>query len=161
LGSVAQQQGDLATARRLYDEALAAARAANDMEPVIYLLFCAGSLAIDAGEPDAAAPLLVEALTLGQEADARADIAESLGATSRFALDRGEYATACRLQAAVDHLREAIGFGRGPAEAVRYEEQVERLREACGESFAAEWAAGTVLSLDDTIALAVATLTNR
>jgi predicted ATPase len=159
LGGVAHQRGDVVTARACFSEALSGARSADDAQPVIYLLFCLATLELDAGRPAAAAPLLAEAIELGRDADARADLAESLEATARVALDFGEPFVSCRLLAAVDVLRNTIGFPRPPSDSPTYDALIAVVRERCGDGgFEREQVAGAELDLDGAIALSLRVL---
>jgi len=162
LGWVAHQRGDMETAERLYREALASARASNDTEPILYLVFCLGTFALDAGRLDEATPLLLEAVKLGRDVHAQADLAESLEAVARHACMSGEPWLAAELLAVVDSLRDAIGFPRPPAEVGAYDALVAEVKKSSGDAaFADHWTAGQAAALDDAVDVALSYLQDR
>ena len=107
MGSLAEARGDPVAAQQQYEAAIAATKAADDSEQLPYLLFCVATLALDQGRVDQAAAALYEAITVGRELDARADLAESLEATARVAAERGALDSGWQLVAAAEALRAA------------------------------------------------------
>jgi hypothetical protein len=70
---------------------------------------------------DRAASALHEAITLGRDLDARPDLAESLEAAARVAVERSALDIGRQLLAAADALRATLEFPRPPADMPRYE----------------------------------------
>ena len=158
LGTIAHQRGDYDTASHLYGEVLDAARRSNDMEPAIYILYCLASVALDRFDAAGAVPYLVEALTLGRDVDARADLCESLEATARLAAEMAEPRVAGRLLAAASSLRASVDFARSPVEIEGYEALVGDVRRQGRDRFETEWAEGGALAAEDAVAEALAYL---
>jgi len=161
LGAVAQQQGDLPTARRLFGQALDEARGSGATQALPYLLFCLATLALDDSDPDAAAPLLVEAVALDHKLNDQANLVEALEATARLATTDGASAAACLLLAAASSLRESISFPRGAAELTVYEKARTDLEEHLGAGFAEQWSTGAALSVDEVVTVALDHLAAR
>ncbi|MEY2472870.1 MAG: hypothetical protein QOK28_2199, partial [Actinomycetota bacterium] len=144
-GEIARQRGDLAQARTTLGDALAMARKAGNAESAVYLLYCLAAVEVDDLQPSAALPFLREAIVLGHETAAEADLAESLELSARVAAEDAP-ATSATLLATVDQLRTSIGFARDQAAAAAYDE----LRAAVG--------LGEPLPIDDAVTAALAVL---
>ncbi|HLG00983.1 MAG TPA: adenylate/guanylate cyclase domain-containing protein [Acidimicrobiia bacterium] len=148
LADIAHQGSDLDIARGLYEEALAAAQASHDRGQAVYLLFRLGCLALDRNAVDEAAEFLFEAVQLGRDLSSGDDLVESLEATARLAVVRGDRNLARRLLATVDSTREVIEFPRAPIDQAAYENLA---REIGGGTDAAP-----LLALDDAVDEALA-----
>lgn len=86
----------------------------------------------------------------------RAAIAHQLESFAAIALTRKDYVRAARLYGAAGVLRDQIGISMTPLEKVEYEGLVAGLRSSMDEkTFAAAWAGGQALSMDDAIKLAL------
>jgi len=99
---------------------------------------------------------LAQGLTLSQTLGDQASIAWCLaGLGSAAALDE-EPERAGRLWGAAERLRQAIGCRSAPAARATYERAVAAARAQLGEeAFAAAWAEGRAMSLDQAIAYAL------
>jgi hypothetical protein len=107
-------------------------------------LYCLAAVEVDDAHLAAARPYLREAVALGQETGADADLAESLELTARV-LALTAPATAAVLLATVDGLRESIGFARGPAEVGAHDALLAQV----GSAEAVELDAAVQLALDE------------
>jgi hypothetical protein len=97
--------------------------------------------------------LLAEALVLLQEVGDKWGIADGLERLARVAVAQGQAERAAWLCGAAARLRTAIGAPLPPAERTLYESALADARTALGnESFAAAWAHGQALSLEQVIA---------
>jgi hypothetical protein len=84
-------------------------------------------------------------------------IAEPLESLARLAVQGREWDRAARLWGAAAALREALGAPRAPNRRAEGERELGAARAALGESaFAASWAEGQALSLEQAIADALA-----
>jgi tetratricopeptide (TPR) repeat protein len=151
LGVTAWQQGDNAQAQRLLDESVAL-----DTRYRAFACTMLGHVALAQGEVEHAAALFKEGLTRGSQASGWLVSALSLLGLAAVGMWRGTAAPATRLLGAVEALSETLGAplippsGRG-----HYELVVARLRaQLDAEAFAAAWAEGRSLSLDQAIAAA-------
>jgi ATP/maltotriose-dependent transcriptional regulator MalT len=105
------------------------------------------------GEDDRAEDLCHEALALRAPAGVRPGVAESLEALAALAA-RGESPTeATRLFGAASALRAGMGLARWPVDQEPYEAAVLGVRRTLGDDrFAAAWAQGEALSLEEAVA---------
>ncbi len=86
----------------------------------------------------------------------RAAIAHQLECFAAIALTRRDYTRVATLYGAAGALREKIGISMSPPEKIEYERQLTGLRASLDEkAFAAAWAEGQALSMDDAIKLAL------
>src|SRR6185437_5432716 len=101
--------------------------------------------------------LLLEALSLSRGIGAREQVANLLENIAHLALALGDPLRAARLGGAAEGLREAIGQPLTPGERGDHDRAIAALRAVLGEAaFAAAWAEGRALPLDEAIALALA-----
>jgi predicted ATPase/class 3 adenylate cyclase/DNA-binding CsgD family transcriptional regulator len=85
----------------------------------------------------------------------RPGVAESLEALAGLAVRHQDATEAVRILAAVDQLRSDLGLARWPADQTRYDEHLQSARAQLGEAgFAAAWAEGQLLSIDEAVAYA-------
>ena len=104
-------------------------------------------------DPDRAAALHHEALSLRVEHDLRTFWVDSLDALAALMATTGRAADAARCLAAADQARRAIGCARRPVDLPAFDATLELLRSELGSTaFDAAWAAGSRLSLDDVVA---------
>ena len=104
-------------------------------------------------DPDRAATLHHEALSLRVEHDLRTYWVDSLDALAALMATTGRAADAARCLAAADQARRAIGCARRPVDLAAFDATLELLRSELGRTaFDAAWAAGSRLSLDDAVA---------
>ena len=108
------------------------------------------------GDVARAAALHVEALILRRDLGDRLSLAYSLDSTAGTVARAGRAEAGARLFGAAERLREVLGAPLPPSERDRYEKGVAFARAPlAADDFAAAWAAGRSLSLDDAIAEAL------
>jgi predicted ATPase len=157
LARLAHKQGDAARAAALWEECLAHARIVGQTSFVAWALFNLGRLAQERGEVARAAALWEESLLLYQERGSEWGVLICLEGFARIAAARGRSERAARLFGAAARLREAIDEPVPPADRPDYDRVVSAARTQLDEAtFAAAWAAGRALSLDQAIAEATA-----
>jgi tetratricopeptide (TPR) repeat protein len=153
---VAIERGDYGRAVALHEESLALRRELGDKWGIASSLGNLGLVAFERGDYARAVALLEEGLALARDIGAKHRVTECLEglATVAGALDQPE--RAARLFGTADALRAALGAPLPPRERARREQAVAALRDALGEAaFAAAWAEGRALSLEDAVALAL------
>ena len=153
LAGMATDQGDYTRATELFEEALTIWRGRGDPWAVGIALLPLGRLAQAQGDVARAAATYQEALTLFAEHGDRGKIADCVDRLARLAALGGEPARAVRLFGAAEGLAEAAGFRLPTHDPAGFERAVEAARAAVGEeSFAAAWAAGRAMSLEEVVA---------
>jgi predicted ATPase/class 3 adenylate cyclase len=159
LGHAAQLHGDYERAAQLHAESLALFidLAGEKNAGVMWDWQSLGETALAQGDLVAARGWLAAALRLCDELGDPVMIAWCLaGLGSAAALDE-EPERAARLWGAAERLRAALGCRPAPAARATYERAVALARAQLGEEvFAAEWEAGGALTLEQTIAEALA-----
>jgi hypothetical protein len=100
--------------------------------------------------------LLEEALLLSRDIGTRELVAAELECLAWVAAALGQQERAARLCGAAEALREMLGAPLPPDERAGHDQAVHAMRAALGEeTFAATWAAGQALPLEQAIALAL------
>jgi tetratricopeptide (TPR) repeat protein len=144
-------QGEVEAARAAIEESLAIFRELGHTLGIGALLVDLAGLLLEAGETTSARPLLEESLALFRRLDHKFQFWRALGSLARLAVAEGQFERGARLSGAVDALREAIGRPeRGPGvwdAAAR--------AALCEEAFAAAWAEGRAMSLEEAIQYAL------
>jgi non-specific serine/threonine protein kinase len=157
LGYVASVRGEHERAAAWFGESLDHARANGAVLAESLALEALGTCARESGEPRRAAALFAESLNLargGHDPMMTALCLKSLGAVAAVV---GPAEQAARLFGAAEALRERLGVVLEPIERPRLERAVEPARERLPEAaFAAAWAAGRSLPLDQAVAEALA-----
>ncbi|MDP9372367.1 MAG: tetratricopeptide repeat protein [Chloroflexota bacterium] len=157
LGVIAKRQGDYERAVRLYTESLELARQLGEKN-ISKTLVTLGSLALRHGDHRRARALYAEALALCRELGDREVIAYCLEGLADVARVRGEADQAARLWGAAERLRETIGAPLSPVGRADYEHDVTAARAQLGQAaFAAAWAEGRAMPLEQVIAEVLAT----
>jgi predicted ATPase/Tfp pilus assembly protein PilF len=157
LGWVAAKQGDLAGARRIFEEDLRVQRELKDRQGVANALAFLGQVALEAGDTDAARSFYHESLTIHRELGNRRHLNYSLWSVAVLAAARGASERSARLLGAVDALRDVTGIRLEPGQVIEWERDVTAAREALGEeAFAAAWAAGRAMTLEEATCVALA-----
>jgi hypothetical protein len=152
LGELARVRGDGDRATALLHESLALNRAGGYMRATARDLTYLGDLASDRGDDAAAYAFHAEGLALARELADQAAIAASLAGLARIADARGCPERAARLFGAAAVLRSTTSSVLDPADSDALERHVAAVRaELSVEAFAAAWAAGEALSLDEAI----------
>ncbi len=113
-------------------------------------------MAYKQGNSGRAAALFEESLSLSRDIGARDVVAKGLGDVAMVVVALGQPLRAARLGGAGEALREALGMPLAPAERSDYDWAVGAMRAALGEeAFAAAWAEGRALPLEEAVALAL------
>ena len=155
LGMVALRQGDSAGARTHFEEALAVAREAGAEQYTADALAHLGTVALRASDYQQAAALYQQSLALNRAQGYRAGIAEGLAGLAEVASLLGQPERAARLFGAVEALREASCISLPPLRRAEYDRTVEGVRAHLDEeTFAAAWAQGRAMPLEQVIAYA-------
>ncbi len=96
-----------------------------------------------------------EALGLAREAGDQVGVVDGLELLARLAAELDSSKEAVRLWAAADSLRTELGYARFPIDQAPHEAAVSNMKQVLGpDEFAAAWAEGAKLSLNDAIAYA-------
>jgi non-specific serine/threonine protein kinase len=160
LVELAYRQGEYERAAALLEELLALAQELGAKHGVAYTLsdlrvMVLGIVAHLQGDLGRAA-LHREALLLGRDFGAKDVVAASLEGLSWVAAARGQPDQAARLGGAAEALRDTLGLPLAPEQRAGHNQAVQAVRDALGEeAFAAAWAAGRTLPLEEAIALAL------
>ena len=151
LGATAHARGDHGRATALCRESLGLCRELGDKE-MAYALTNLADITRDRGDIVSAAELYAESLTLLWRGGERAAIAGCLEGMADVVSARGEQEGAVRLLAAATALRSAIGAPVWPLHQAGHASVISRVRAALDDDlFAAAWAAGRSLSLEQAI----------
>jgi predicted ATPase/class 3 adenylate cyclase len=156
LGEVALLQGDVAWATALSEEALTLSRRAGQLQAEVYTLCILGQLAQRRGDLPTALALLRQGLALSRELVDPRRIANTLEYLVNVVAAAGQGEQAARLLGTATAVREAIGVPRPSVERTWTEQEVATARQVLGEeAWAAAFAAGRALSLEEAIAEAL------
>jgi non-specific serine/threonine protein kinase len=108
------------------------------------------------GEYGRAAALLRESLSLSRDIGAQDVVAVGLGDLAAVVVALGQPLRGARLGGTAEALREALGVPLAPAARSDQDQAVRALRSTLGEeAFAAAWAEGRAMPLEEAIALAL------
>jgi hypothetical protein len=156
LGLAAWLQQDVPRATALLTDSLALFREQGALPAVAQVLGHMGRLARDQGHVEQARTAFRESLALGRTAGPIPTVADDLEGLAGLAGVQQQAEWAARLFGAAHALREAQRLRRLPAHQALRERDVAATRAALGEdAFAAAWAAGAALSLEQAIAYAL------
>jgi tetratricopeptide (TPR) repeat protein len=157
LGHVALKMGNLEEARRILESDLAIKRELGLQFLVAADLHGLGDLYLQKGEYQAAFLYANESLAIRRGFRHSLSTAGSLELLAAIAAAQGQARRGARLLAAAEGLREALGTPLPPVERPDVERCVAAARAALGEAeFAAAWAEGRAMSLEEAVALALA-----
>jgi predicted ATPase/DNA-binding CsgD family transcriptional regulator len=157
LTGLALDEGDRAAARRFAEETLTLAREVGDRMHIGRAFLRLSRLADQEGDAASAHALARESLLLHQEIGDREGITRCLEQFATLAAARGQAMPAVRLLGAAGALREAYGPPLSLAQQAAHDRTAAALQSALDpETFAAAWAAGRALPLDEAIAEALA-----
>ncbi len=152
LGDVARCLGDPVTAHSHVGESLRLFQQVGDKLGIGYALALLGWLAQEQGALREAGERFVGALALRRELGDRRGLAECLEGLAATAASAGMAEPGARLFGAAEAMREAIGSVLPPRDRNRYANQVAAARTSLGlGAFAAAWAAGRALPLEDAL----------
>jgi tetratricopeptide (TPR) repeat protein len=165
LGTLAYIQGNYRSADALWEESLLQQRANGDMYGVAMVLAHCGMVALDQGDNLRAGAHVAESLSLQRELGDRWQIALTLELSAGLAAAAGQQPDdaqsgglrAARLFGAAEALREILGAPILPHNQEYYQRRVAAARAQFDEAtFAAAWAAGRAMTLDQAITEALA-----
>ncbi len=156
LGVLARDQADLDTARRLFEESVAARRSIGDQRGLALVLANLADLAMQEGDYEHARVLLVETLTIQQQLGTPPGIAFALERLAGLAAAQQHSVRALRLSGAADALRAATGASASPSARALLVQRLSAAEQELGEDAAdAAWTEGQALSLDEAVAYAL------
>jgi non-specific serine/threonine protein kinase len=156
LGDIARAQGDLVLAAARYEESLSLLRKQEMPGTVPSLLHNLGHVALRRGDRRRALRLFRESLTLFRNQGDQRGTAECFAGVGGVFGALGLPDRATRLLGAAEALREAIGAAEWPANAEDAARNLAAVRAQMDEpAFAAAWAAGRALSLEEACDLAL------
>lgn len=157
LGNVQIAQGDYAAARAGLEATIASQRVRGETMALPEQLGTLGRALVQLGEYRAARACQTEALALRLKAGDRLGVAVSLGSLAQVELGENQPGRAALYMGAADAIRAALRSPIIPARRAEYEGLLAAMRAALGEvSFAAAWAEGHELTLEQAAASALA-----
>jgi non-specific serine/threonine protein kinase len=152
MARVALRRGDPRTARGLLEQRLAICRKLGASEQLVHALGAMGHLERDEGNYGQARAYYQESLLMRRELGSLLALAQSLEDMAVLAGRLGEAERAIRLLGAEEEFCETLGARPPVAIAAEYERTVTEGRAALGEAaFAARWAEGRTLTLEQAI----------
>ena len=148
--------GDYDRATALLTESLALRRDPDDTRGIAIALNNLGLVAFQRGDYDRAAALLIESLALRRDLGDTRGIAECLEGLAAIAIAQGQAERAAHLFGAASAAQEAVGLPRLPATIrATLDQAAGAARMVLGEAaFAAAWAWGRALGLEEAISYA-------
>jgi predicted ATPase/DNA-binding SARP family transcriptional activator len=156
MAGIALRRGELRAARPLLEERLAICRTLGDPTLLVHALGGMGHLERNEGDYACAQALYQESLLLRRELGALFALAQSLEDLAVLAGRQRQTERAIRLLGAAEAFCETLGARPPVAEPAEYERTVTEGRAVLGEAvFAAVWAAGRVMSLEQAIEYAL------
>ncbi len=156
-GDVAREQGDAASARSLYERALAIFYELTDDWGIAGTLADLGGLARCQKDYSTANSLYRESIQLFRKIEYKRGIARLLECFAGVSASQANADRSLRLAGAAAALRQNIGAPLPPTEQLRIEQEIEPARAALGNAASsAAWLAGWGLSLDAAVDEALA-----
>jgi predicted ATPase/DNA-binding SARP family transcriptional activator len=156
MAGAALWHGDREAGRRLLEERLAICRELGASDLLIQALGAMGHFTRDGGDYARARSFYAESLVLRREMGYQLALAQSLEDLAALAGREGQTERAVRLLGAGEAFCETLGVRPPVAIAAEYERTVAEGRAALGEAaFAAAWAAGRAMSLEQAVAYAL------
>jgi predicted ATPase/transcriptional regulator with XRE-family HTH domain len=156
LGLLAQDQGEPVRAIALCEESLKLWRELDDLWGIAWSLNILGHVAQRQGDDQRASALLIESLPLAWQRGDRAGVAWCLEGLASVAWAQEQPRRAARLFGAAEALRQTIGVPLPPVERANYKPSLARVCTLLDEAtFAAAWAEGQVLTLEQAMAEAL------
>ncbi len=156
LGDNARERGDIVQAMACFEESLAIYRKLDSHGGITMVLTNLGYVAYHQHDRQAMVARFVEGLSLSNKVGEKMSIAISLGGLGGAASLEGQFERAALLFGASDALLDTIGEVRDVTDGADHNHMVATARAQLDEaSFAAAWAAGRALTLDEAIAEAL------
>ena len=160
LGNVLIEQQDFQAAQAVHEENLGIALGLNDPLLIADAQAMLSVALSGQGDYRAASSLLAEALARRLEMGDRRNAAIALSAAAAILAGQGREMPAARLWGAAEALRDQIGFPLTPRQQAAHDQEVAQTRDgADGPRFAAAWAAGQALTLEEMIKYALSDMT--
>lgn len=157
LARLAEQRGDLSGARRWLDEGMAFSQARGDAHGVANAVRTLAVLTRGQGDVDRAADLFRESLRLFHELADTACSWSSLILVAHAQTLAGRHALAARLLGAADFQQSASGLVAITIVRAVHDDAIAAARSGLGDvAFAAVWAEGRVMTLEQAVAYALA-----
>jgi predicted ATPase/transcriptional regulator with XRE-family HTH domain len=156
LGSIAAGQGDLERSARLLDEALALNQELGNPSGIALTRRFQGKVALQQRDWARANAAFQESLRLQQGVGRQWEMAAILIGLVAVADGQNQAERAAQLSGAAEALRERMGAPVSPVDRSWYDAAITHARAAIGEeAFAAAWAAGRAMTLEQAIAEAL------
>ncbi len=147
------RRDDFARALAQAESALAGHRRLGEIDGIAIAIGVLAPLCCEQGNATRAATLLAEALPLWSQIGNNEGIAEWLGGVGRLADCRGRFVHAARLYGAAEAAFDAAGVPQVVPPPAQHRRSVDRVRASLGvDAFAAAWAAGRALPLEQALA---------
>jgi hypothetical protein len=162
LGQIALVRDEPARAAELLKRSLDRQRQPGDKYSIASVLNSLSKVALVQGDLPRAADLCWESVAPCQDTGSQDLIVDNLETLAALAAQHGRPVEAARLWGAAEGQRERLGLILPPMDRALQDRQITAARAAVRtDDFAAEWAAGRALSLDEALALAEAGPTRR
>jgi len=156
MGLVAWKHGDYARATELFEESLELWREFGGMHNIGWSFTSLAVVALEQELYERSSALAAQGLELLRQVRAEDGVAECLEILAAVEAARGRPGPAARLFGAVAALREALGVPAQPIFRPSYEQWSASARGGLGEKkFAAAWAAGREMTLEQAVAYAL------
>jgi non-specific serine/threonine protein kinase len=156
MAAVAEARGDRGARKPLQEERLAICRELGESELFLHALGGTGHLARDEGDYARARSLYAESLALRRKGGYWLALAQSLEDFAALASREGHAERAVRLLGAGEAFCETLDARPPVADVKDYERAVAECRTALDEAaYAAAWAEGRAMSLDEALAYAL------
>jgi predicted ATPase/class 3 adenylate cyclase len=161
LAGVAHYEGDIRAARALREQSASLAREIGERYTLGVALAGQALLTRLQGDPDESTVLFQEALLVSSQLEDPVIVPRALAGLASAARSAADYDKAARLFGTVEALREASGTRELPAWRVIFDQDILEVRAALGdESFAAAWAEGRGMTLEQAVTYALVGLTS-
>jgi predicted ATPase len=158
LGIIFERKRDYEAAHELLDESLGLSRELGEKTGTTESLLFLGSVSRLQNDYAASRKLLAESLALSLDIGNKEGIIGCLEEFARLACMKGEAGRAARLLGTAEALREAIHVPVPPAYRAEYERDISLTRSTLGEeTFKDEWTQGRAMRLEQAIAYALVT----
>jgi predicted ATPase/class 3 adenylate cyclase len=152
LGRLAESMGDLRAAKKYQEECLAVNRNLGDQRTLAIILFSLALVEIKLDEFDDANAHLIESVNVIRGLADLLGIANLLEALANLSCRTSRYSRAVVMWGAAEVLREKTGAPMVATDRPQHEAQVEEAKMNLSlDLFAAEWAKGRALSLDEAV----------
>jgi predicted ATPase/class 3 adenylate cyclase len=162
LGDVARCEGAHERAATLFEQSLVLSRDVGTRPNIAWALCGLGFVACHQGDLPRATACFAESLGVAHEIGQQPRVVACLVGLAAVAAAMGRWARAARLLGAAQALSDAIGLPFEPPDRLDFDQSATAARAALeAPTFAAAWAAGQALSLDEAIAEALAAPMHR